>query len=172
MHKPNSLSLLSELSAFFFLEARTAARAFFLFLPLRALPSSHNHQPPSKKTPQASAWMSWEWAVYSTRAEDEPLLAAMADDAATAAAPALAPELLARGLAFPGVAAAGASPTRADYTAAQALLLCHYSLHEGVSFFLRFRARAPSPPPPHAAPPTPPSAGKAPPPLLVSLSSC
>jgi hypothetical protein len=74
--------------------------------------------------------MAWEWAVYSTRAEDEPLLAA--EDAAAPVAPLPLPaDLLARGLAFPGVAGPNNSPTRADYTAAQALLLCHYSLHGG-----------------------------------------
>jgi hypothetical protein len=80
--------------------------------------------------------MSYEWAVYSTRAEDEPLLAAVAaaeapPPAPIAPPPPLDPRLVARGLAFEGVCAPGHPPTRADYSAAQALLLCHYSLHGG-----------------------------------------
>jgi len=82
--------------------------------------------------------MAYEWAVYSTRAEDQATLSAAADAqerAAGGAAPArppLPPDLAARGLAFPGVCPpGGAPPTRADYAAAQALLLCHYSLHGG-----------------------------------------
>jgi hypothetical protein len=75
--------------------------------------------------------MAYEWAVYSTRAEDEESLRASSSSIAPPPPLPLPPALAARGLAFPGVCDGRDPATRADYTAAQALLLCHYSLHGG-----------------------------------------